>query len=119
VVLAVRLVPVVRVAQVALVVQVVRLVPVVRVAQVAHLVQRVLALVAHAQASAVAPVVVPEQVAVSARLALAVAQVPAVVAVSAVEPLVHSVRVARVETRRPASPSARNAKSLNKELRRA
>ena len=122
-VLVVRLVPVVQVVRVVqLVVQVVRLalvVQVARVAQVALVAQLVLALAVNAQASAAALVQVPEQALVSVHLAQAVAQVPVADAVSAVEPRVHSVRVARAETQRPANPSAQNARNSNKELRRA
>jgi hypothetical protein len=121
-VLVVRLVPVARVAQVAQLVLVVRLVLVAQVALVAPValvVRLVLASEVNAQDSAVALVPEPEPEPVSVPLALAVAQVLAVAVVSAVEPRVHSVRVARAETQRPASPSAQNAKNLNKELRRA
>jgi hypothetical protein len=115
VVLVVRLVPVARVAQVALVV---RLVPVARVVQVAHLARLAPASAVHAQASA-ALVPVAERALDSVHLALAVAQVPVADVVSAVELLVHSVKVARAVTQRPANPSAQNAKNSNKELRRA
>ena len=104
------------------VVQVVRLVPVVQVvqvAQVALVAQLVLALAVNAQASVAALVQVPEQVPDSVHLDQAVAQVPVADAVSVVEPRVHSVRVARAETQRPANPSAQNARNSNKELRRA
>jgi hypothetical protein len=114
-VLVVRLVPVVQVVQVA---HLVRLVPVVRVVQVAHLARLAQASAVHAQASA-ALVPVAERVLDSVHLAQVVAQVPVADVVSAVEPLVHSVRVARAETQRPANPSAQNAKNSNKELRRA
>jgi hypothetical protein len=118
VVLVVRLVPVARVVQVAQVAQVVRLVPVVQVVQVAHLARLAQASVVHAQASAVL-VPVAERALDSAHLAQVVAQVLVADVVSAVELLVHSVRVARAETQRPANPSAQNAKNSNKELRRA
>jgi hypothetical protein len=118
VVLVVRLVPVARVVQVAQVVLVVRLVPVVQVVQVAHLARLAQASAVHAQASAVL-VPVAEQALDSVHLAQVVAQVPVADAVSAVELLVHSVRVALAVTQRPANPSAQNAKNSNKELRRA
>jgi len=121
-VLVVRLVPVALVVLVAQVAQVVRLVPVALVAQVAQVAlvaQRALALAVNAQASVAALVQVPEQALVSVHLVQVVAQVRVAVAVSVVEPRVHSVRVARAETQRPANPSAQNARNSNKELRRA
>jgi len=118
-VLVVRLVPVAQVAQVAQVVLVARLVPVAQVAQVAHLARLVLALAVNAQVSAAAQVPVQVQALDLVHLAQAVAQVPVADAVSAVEPRVHSVRVDRAETQRPANPSAQNVKNLNKELLRA
>ncbi len=117
--LVVRLVPVALVVQVAQVALVVRLVPVVQVVQVAHLVRLELASAVNAQASVAALAQVAEQVLDSVHLAQAVARVPDADAVLAVEPRVHSVRVARAETQRPANPSAQNARNSNKELRRA
>jgi hypothetical protein len=114
-VLVVRLVPVLQVVQVA---HLVRPVPVVQVVQVAHLVRLVQALADNAQASA-ALVPAVEQVLDSVPLAQAVARVPVADVVSAVEPRVRSVRAARAETQRPASPSAQNARNSNKELRLA
>jgi hypothetical protein len=118
VVLVVRLVPVARVAQVAQVVLVVRLVPVALVVQVAHLARLAPASAVHAQASA-ALVPVAERALDSVHLAQVVAQVPVADVVSAVELLVHSVRVDLAVTQRLANPSAQNAKNSNKELRRA
>jgi hypothetical protein len=109
--------------------------PVARVAQVAHQVVLVALAqlapvaqvepVARAQASVAAlaqvlVVQVPEQaLAHQPVVALAVlVRVPVVAVAVAVQP-VHSVRVVHVVHRRPASRSARNAKSLNKEWLRA
>ena len=107
------------------------LAPVVRVAQVAHQVVQV----AHAQqvpVALVAPVALA-QVSVAVHAQVLVEQVPVqalahqpvvasvvlvrvpVAVVAVVAQLVHSVRVVHVVHRRPASRSARNAKSLNKE----
>jgi hypothetical protein len=110
VVLVVRLVPVVLVAQVVQVVsqeRVVRLVPAVLVAQVVQvvsLVQVVQVLAAVLQAELRVPVVLVAQV---------VAQVQVVVAVLAVEPLVRSVRAVLAVRARLVSQSVQSAKSLN------
>lgn len=93
-----------------------------RVARVAHaqLVQVAQAVLAQvsvavlAQVSAVPELVLEPQV--PQPLVVLVAHVPVpVVAAAAVEPRVHSVRVARAVHRRPASRSVRSAKSLNRE----
>ena len=117
----VRLVPVVQVAQVA---QVAPVVPVAQVAPVVPVVQvapqaQVLPVNVRASAAALQPAVPVALPVVLVHLVRAVAQAQAVAAVSAAEPQVHSVRVALVVRLRPVSQSARNAKSTNKELRRA
>jgi hypothetical protein len=92
-------------------------------AQVVRVVHLVLVSVAEPVALSVLVSVVALQVLVpvqpaSAALVHRVAQVPAV-AVTVVELLVRSVRAEAVVPRRPASRSARNAKSLNREWLRA
>jgi hypothetical protein len=109
VVQVVQLVLVAQVAQVAPVVQVVQLVLVAQVVQVDSLVHHVQVLVAALQVELRVPVALAVQV---------VAQVPAVVAVLAVEPLVLSVRVAHAGRARLVSQSVQSAKSLNSVLMR-
>lgn len=121
---AVRLVPVVPRVQVEPVEPAALRVPVVQVVQVAQAVPVVrLAQVmqAHAQVLVAEPQPAEPQVsaAVLAHLVQAVGREPAVAAVLVEEPPVPSVRVARVVRPRHASRSARNAKSTNKEPRRA
>lgn len=106
-VVRVRLVPV---AQVVLVVLVVRLVPVALRVLASAVLVHVLALVALAQ--------VPVRVVASAHLVLVAALLLVAVAAAAELP-VHSVRVALVAHRRPASRSVQSAKNLSRDQHRA
>jgi len=112
----VRLVPVVRVAQVALVALVVRLVPVAQVV----LVDLVVLVVLQVQVSVLlvrVPVALRVLVVLAhlVRVALLAVALVVAVAVLAVEPLVRSVRAVLAGHRRHVSQSARNAKSTSRD----